>query len=173
MWRGAVAIAVVAGCCERAAAAEMHFQGAEAVAAAGRYINDVIAYSSDYDPGRVAVEFVAAYEWSFITHARFAPSLGHQVVLSKGPTEADAPGGLCAGFRVTVEHFTAASLADLAQRPSAAVLAVDTVDTVFGVICTHGDEDVRVDVQQVALARAGAGRGAFAVPFSNGPGGGY
>jgi hypothetical protein len=171
MWREAAAIAVLAGCCARDAAAETRFQGAGAIAAAGRFIDDAIAYTSDYDPGRVAVEFVTAYEWAFMTHARFAPSRGHQVVLSKGPTEADGA-TLCAGFRVTVEHFTADSLAALARNAREAVLTIDTVDTIHGTICRHGDDDVRVEVQEIAIARAAVGRNAFSSPFTNGPGGG-
>ena len=173
MWRGVAAIAVLAGCCAHDAAAETRFQGAGAAVAAGRFIDQAIAYSSDYDPGRVAVEFVTAYAWAFMTYARFAPSLGHQVVLSKGPTEAGDSGARCAGFRVSVEHFTQSSLAALARNAHDAVLAVDTVDTVLGTICRIGQDDVRIEVQEVAIARAAAGRNAFSVPFSNGPGGGY
>lgn len=170
MWREAAASAVIVALGGAEAAAETRFQGADAVAAAGRFIDDAIAYGSDYDPGRVAVEFVTAYEWSFMTNARFAPSRGHQVVLSKGPTEAGADGAACAGFRVTVEHFSADSLAALAREPLRAVLAVDRVDTIHGTICRRGRDDVRVDVTEVTLARAGGGRGAFATPFSTGPG---
>jgi hypothetical protein len=173
MWREAAAIAVVSGCCAPDAAAETRFQGADAIAAAGRFIDEAIAYTSDYDPGRVAVEFVAAYEWSFITYARFTPSQGHQVVLSKGPTEAGEGGALCAGFRISVEHFTPASLAALERNARDTVLAVERVDTVYGTICRRGADDVRIDVQEIALARAAAGRNAFSTPFSNGPGGGY
>ena len=143
--------------------------------AAGRYISDAIAYPSDYDPGRVAVAFVAAYQPAFITHARFVPSLGHQVVLSKGPTEDGARAGeRCAGFRVSVERFTAESLAELARRPNDAVLAVASVDSVFGSICTAGRDDVRVEIETVEVARTGGGRNAFADPYSaGGSGGGY
>jgi hypothetical protein len=172
MWREAAAIAVLAGCCAPDAAAETRFHGADAIAAAGRFIDGAIAYSSDYDPGRVAVEFVTAYEWAFMTYARFAPSRGHQVVLSKGPTEAGEGGALCAGFRISVEHFTAASLTALASNARDAVLAVERVDTVHGTICRHGADEVRIEVQEIAIARAAAGRGAFSSPFSSGPGGG-
>jgi hypothetical protein len=172
MWRRAAAIAVLAGCCASDAAAETRFQGAAAVAEAGRFIDDAIAYGSDYDPGRVAVEFVTAYEWAFMTYARFAPSQGHQVILSKGPTETGEGGARCAGFRVSVEHFTAASLAALARNVHDAVLAVDTVDTVYGTICRHGADDVRVAVREVAIARAAEGRNAFSSPFTSGPPGG-
>jgi hypothetical protein len=173
MWREAAAIAVVSGWCVPDAAAETRFQGADAIAAAGRFIDEAIAYSSDYDPGRVAVEFVTAYEWAFMTYARFAPSQGHQVVLSKGPTEPADGGALCAGFRISVEHFTQASLTALARNAREAVLAVERVDTVYGTICRHGADDVRIEVQEIAIARAAEGRGAFSAPFSNGPGGGY
>jgi len=172
MWREAAAIAVVTGCCASDAAAQTRFSGADAIAAAGRFIDATIAYSSDYDPGRVAVEFVTAYEWAFMTSARFAPSRGHQVVLSKAPTEAGDGGARCAGFRISVEHFTQASLTALARNAREAVLAVERVDTVYGTICRHGTDDVRIDVQEVALARTAAGRNPFSSPFSNSPGGG-
>ncbi len=173
MWRRAAAIAVLAGTCAPDAAAETRFEGAGAVVDAGRFIDDAIAYASDYDPGRVAVEFVTAYQWAFMTYARFAPSRGHQVILSKGPTETGEGGALCAGFRVSVEHFTAASLAALAGNARDAVLAVDTVDTVYGTICRRGAHEVRIAVQEVTIARAAAGRSAFSSPFTSGPGGGY
>lgn len=154
-------------------AREIRFHGSEAASVAGRFITEAIAYDSDYDPGRVAVSFVAAYQPAFITPARFAPSLGHQVVLSKGPTESGRGAGeRCAGFRVSIERFTPESLAELARRPNDAVLAVASVDTVFGSICIAGSEDVRVEIEAVELARAGAGRNAFADPYAAGSGGG-
>ena len=74
---------------------------------------------------------------------------------------------------VSVEHFTAASLAVLASNARDAVLAVDTVDTVYGTICRHGTHEVRIAVQEITIARAAAGRNAFSSPFTSGPGGGY
>ncbi len=173
MRRAILVLAVLAIPSGAPSAREVRFHGSEAEQVAGRYITDAIAYDSDYDPGRVAVSFVAAYQPAFITPARFVPSLGHQVVLSKGPTEAgQGAGERCAGFRVSIERFTAESLAELARRPNDAVLAVASVDTVFGSICISSREDVRVDIEAVELARAGAGRNAFADPYSAGGGGG-
>ncbi len=173
MRRAISVFALLAAASGAAAPAPVRFHGSEAESVAGRYITDAIAYDSDYDPGRVAVAFVAAYQPAFITPARFAPSLGHQVVLSKGPTEpGQGAGERCAGFRVSVERFTPESLAELARRPNDAVLAVASVDTVFGSICIAGSEDVRVEIEAVELARAASGRNAFADPYTAGGGGG-
>lgn len=175
MRRAVFVLALVPILSAAASAREVRFNGSEAASVAGRYITDAIAYDSDYDPGRVAVAFVAAYQPAFITPARFVPSLGHQVVLSKGPTEPGRGAGeRCAGFRVSIERFTPESLAELTRRPNDAVLAVASVDTVFGSICIAGGEDVRVDIEAVELARAGAGRNAFADPYAAvGGGGGF
>ena len=174
MRRAIFVLAMLAAPSGAPSAAPVGFHGSDAESVAGRYISDAIAYNSDYDPGRVAVSFVAADQPAFITPARFVPSLGHQVVLSKGPTESGpAAGERCAGFRVSIERFTPESLAELARRPNDAVLAVASVDTVYGSICITGREDVRVEIEAVEVARSGAGRNAFADPYAAGGGGGY
>lgn len=147
------------------------FIGPAAVGQAGQFITAALGYAHDYDPGRVVVEFVPLFERAFITSARFAPSLGHQVVLSKGENETDHEGLACAGFRITIEVFTAESLSTLARRPESGGLRVEHSDTVRGRVCV-GVERVRVHLEDVSLARVEAGRPSFASPFAANTGGG-
>lgn len=151
---------------------DQSFAGPSAVDQAGRFISAAIGYAHDYDPGRVIVEFIPVFERAFITSARFSPSLGHQVIVSKGENEVDGEGRACAGFRITIEIFTTESLANLQRRPESGGLRVERSDTVRGRVCIGGDR-IGVRLDDVVLARVEAGRPSFASPYAANAGGGF
>lgn len=155
------------------AEAARRFTGATALSDAGAYISASLAYpKSYYDPGRLAVQLVEVYRGAFMSNVRFRPSLGHQVVLSKGMNRHDAmEDSQCADFRLTVERFSASSLGALAAG-EAGPLAIDSMDTIFGSICLRSARDVTVDIRSLLLDQPSRGRTAFNRPFGFGGAGG-
>ncbi|MFN3460150.1 MAG: hypothetical protein ACK4ZN_03980 [Oceanibaculum sp.] len=155
------------------AQAAKRFTGAAALSEAGAYISASLAYpQSYYDPGRLAVQLVEVYRGAFMSNVRFRPSLGHQVVLSKGLNQHDPmEDGQCADFRLTVERFSAHSLGALAAGETGP-LAIDSTDTIFGSICLRSARDVTVDIRSLSLDQPGEGRTAFNRPFGFGGSGG-
>lgn len=156
------------------AAAAKRFTGSDALARAGAFISANLKYpESYYDPGRLAVQLVEVYRGAFMSNVRFRPSLGHQVVLSKGLNEFDAmEDSQCADFRLTVERFSEKSLKDLEDGVTGQKLQIDSSDTIFGSICVRNAGDVTVDIRALALQQTGEGRTAFNRPFGFGGAGG-
>jgi len=107
---GAPASSAAVGATER-------FSGPDAAQQAGDYLTGAVAYAHHYNPGLLAVRYIPVHDNAFVTSVRFSPSLGHQVVLSKGWNAPDLQaGGSCADVRITVEHFSAGSLDEYHER---------------------------------------------------------
>lgn len=166
-----LALALAAPALAQAPAREASFSGPLAVGEAGQFITAAIGYTHDYDPGRVVIEFIPVFERAFITSALFSPARGHQVILSKGENEVQH-GDACAGFRITVEIFTRESLRHLEGHPDNGGLRVERSDTVRGRVCINALR-IRVQLEDVALARLEDGRPSFASPYAANVGGGF
>ncbi|KZD03520.1 hypothetical protein [Oceanibaculum pacificum] len=153
--------------------AAKRFTGSDALAQAGAYISANLKYPEGYyDPGRLAVQLVEVYRGAFMSNVRFRPSLGHQVVLSKGLNAFDTmEDSWCADFRLTVERFSQQSLKDLAEG-AIGPLRIDSSDSVMGSICVRHAGDVTVDIRSLTLQQTGGDRVAFNRPFGFGGAGG-
>jgi len=155
------------------AEAAKRFTGATAHDEAGAYITRHLAdYPDDYSPGYLLIGYLQVYNGSFMSNVRFAPSLGHQVVVGKTKSLDDSlEGGACASFQVVVEHFTEETLDTLARGVLEAPIEIHQADELYGRMCMRSETDFTVEIRRVRMDVAQE-RKAFTIPFSFTGGGG-
>ncbi|MCR9257655.1 MAG: hypothetical protein NXI16_16345 [Alphaproteobacteria bacterium] len=155
------------------AEAAKRFTGAAAPDQAGAYITGHLAdYPDDYSPGTLLIGYMQVYDGSFMSNVRFAPSLGHQVVVGKTKShDDDLEGGACASFQVVVEHFKDSTLDTLRRGALDAPIEINRSDELYGRMCMRSKTDFTVEIRRVSLDVA-ADRKAFTIPFSFSSGGG-
>jgi hypothetical protein len=131
------------------------FDGADAVYAAARHINEALAYDNAYNAGRLAVQWVDEYADGLFIRLRLAPQEGHQVLYEKGKTKVDPEldGARCADFMLRIEHFEDESLKTYMANDQRGPLLVATGDEADGRICVRGDGDVGVGLREVLPGR--------------------
>jgi hypothetical protein len=163
--------AIAALLATNARAAEAVFQGDDAVARAGAAITASLGYQYDFDPGRLALQWITAYGGRFIVPVLFSPRLGHQVVLQKDHTVTADNGTRCANVTVTIEHFPDASPAERDAAAQRGPLPVARTDQARYLACHVSPREVRLDQAEVNRDQpAVAGQRAFATPQAVGAG---
>lgn len=162
-----VVAALIGGAMPGPAEAAQRFTGQTAQMKAGAYITGHLdAYPDDYSPGYLLIRYLTVYEGAFMSNVRFAPSLGHQVVVGKSiSTDDDLEGGDCASFQVVVEHFTGETLDTLERGVMEAPILIERSDELYGRMCARSEQDFTVEIRRVQLNVA-QNRKAFSIPFS-------
>jgi hypothetical protein len=165
-----VAVGLLAGTASIAAAQPAtRFEGTKALEEAARFINRSIGYEFAYDPGRLAILYVPAYQGLTATIVRFSPSDGHQVLFAKGYTKARPDrGGVCAEFQIIIEKFTSDSLEALERDRSGVTMRVAAMDRVAGEICWRDREDMTVGLAGAQRNEPRNAAEAFSYPFAFG-----
>ncbi len=165
----AATIAAMLAATPAAHASEAAFHGDDAVHRAGAAITAALGYTHDFDPGRLALQWITAYGGRFTVPVLFSPRLGHQVVLAKDHTVTADNGTRCAAVTLTVEHFADQPAAERDLAAQRGQLAVVRTDQARYLACHISPREIRLDQAEVERDRP-ASRRAFSTPEALGVG---